>query len=223
MVFVVVGDVETSRVLDQVLAQFQGFVRTTERGAVLPDEPDQASPRSTHLEMEGPTTHASLGWPTVPLQHPDLYPLDVASYLLANGDSSRLGYRLKIEQPLAIGVSSSSYTPGFVKGWFEVTVGVPAAEPGRLPQDHRRRGGTPAERNGPAADELAKVKRQKAAEHVFAQQTVQAQAMALGQSFLATGDPLFDEQYVAGHPAGDGRAGPRRRPALPGARAAAIR
>jgi zinc protease len=197
LVFVVAGDVQTQAVLDAVLANFREFRRTTERTVVLPEEPDQASSRSTRLEMEGATTHYSVGWPTVPLQHPDLYALDVASYLLANGDSSRLGYRLKIEQPLAVGVASSSYTPGFVKGWFDVTVDGPpknleacrkiiVEEVARLQNEL-----VPPE-------ELTKVKRQKAAEHVFGQQTVQAQATALAESYLATGDPLFDEQYVHG-------------------------
>ncbi|MCY2995122.1 MAG: pitrilysin family protein [Planctomycetota bacterium] len=197
MVFIVAGDVDTQQMLDAVLAQFKGFPRTTERAELLPDEPDQASPRSTHLEMEGPTTHYGVGWPTVRLQHPDMYALDVASYLLANGDSSRLGFRLKIEQPLAIGVSSASYTPGFVKGWFDATI---VCQPQHLDtcrkiiaEEVQR-----LQRDLVAPAELAKVKRQKAAEHVFAQQTVQAQANNLGQSYLATGDPLFDDQYVDG-------------------------
>ncbi|MCH7729174.1 MAG: insulinase family protein, partial [Planctomycetes bacterium] len=38
----------------------------------------------------------------------------------------------------------------------------------------------------------------KAAEHVFSQQTVQSQADSLGRSFIAAGDPMFDDQYVKG-------------------------
>ena len=197
MVFIVAGDIDTKHVLEQVLANFKEFQRTTERGVVLPVEPEQASPRSSRREMPGETTHYSIAWPTVMLQHPDLYALDVASYLLTNGDSSRLGYRLKIEKPLAVSVTSSSYTPGFVKGWFQITTqctpeNVDAcrelinAEVARLKTELV------------TEKELAKVKRQKAAEHVFAQQTVQEQANSLAFSFISTGDPLFDDQYVAG-------------------------
>jgi zinc protease len=197
MVFVVVGDIDTEQILDQVLANFKNFRRTTERGAVLPGEPDQASPRSSHIEMEGGTTHFSVAWPTVPLQHEDLYPLDVASYLLTNGDSSRIAYPLQIEQPLAISVDSSSYTPGFVKGWFEITVECQPENYQRCRQvveEEIQRLKSELVR----PEELAKVKRQKAAEHVFSQQTVTAQADSLGRSYLSTGDPLFDDQYVAG-------------------------
>lgn len=197
MVFLVVGDVDTDHVLGEVLKGVKEFQRTTERGVVLPVEPAQASPRSKRLEMAGETTHFSVGWPTVMLQHPDLYPLDVASYLLANGDSSRLGYRLKIEQPLAIAVSSSSYTPGFVKGWFDVSVhcqpdNTEACRKAIFQEIERLTSELVSEK------ELKKVKRQKAAEHVFGQQTVTSQADSLATSFVSTGDPLFDDQYVEG-------------------------
>ena len=197
LVFVVVGDVSTDAVLEQVLKQFQRFQRTTERGVVLPIEPAQASSRSAQLTMPGRTTNFSLAWPTVPLQHPDLYPLDVASYLLTNGDSSRLGSKLRIQEPLALSVSSASYTPGFVPGWFSISL---QCVPDKLP---RCREVISAEierlqRELVSDQELRKVKRQKAADHVFGLQTVQQQADALGQSFISTGDPLFDDRYVAG-------------------------
>lgn len=197
MIFLVVGDVDTEHVLAQVLANFTDFQRTTERGAVLPVEPEQASARSARLEMPGETTHYSVGWPTVMLQHPDLYPLDVASYLLAHGDSSRLGYRLEIEQPLAISVSSSSYTPGTVNGWFDVSVqcrpaNTQACRDAIEEEIERLKTELVGEK------ELNKVKRQKAAEHVFQQQTVQEQCNSLAYSFISTGDPLFDDRYVAG-------------------------
>lgn len=197
LIFLVVGDVDTEHVLEQVLQNFTSFQRTTERGVVLPVEPDQASARSTRLEMAGETTHYSVGWPTVMLQHPDLYPLDVASYLLAHGDSSRLGYRLKIEQPLALSVGSSSYTPGIVNGWFDASVqcqpeNTEACRKVIYEEIERLKTELVSEK------ELNKVKRQKAAEHVFQQQTVQEQCNSLAYSFISTGDPLFDDQYVAG-------------------------
>ena len=197
MVFVVTGDVDTGKVLDSVLENFKNFARTTERQVVLPEEPEQASPRSTRLEMEGPTVHLSMAWPTVPLQDPDLYPLDVASFIITHGDSSRLTRRLKIDRPLVNSVSSASYTPGFVKGWFEITA---ECEPDNV----QLVGETILEeieklQTGLVSDaELAKAKRQKASEHVFGQQTVQNQAEMLASSYLSTGDPLFDEQYVSG-------------------------
>lgn len=195
MTFVVAGDVKTDDVLETVLAMFKKFQRTTERFVNLTVEPEQASPRSTRIEMEGPSTHFAVAWPTIPLQDADLYPLDVASFILTHGDTSRLMKRLQIEQPLAISVSSMSNTPGFVKGWFEV---LAECEPKQVDavrkiifEEIERLKTEPV-----SAGELAKAKRQKAAEHVFQQQTVENQAEMLSESFRSTGDPLFDTHYV---------------------------
>jgi zinc protease len=197
MTFVVVGDVQTDDVLETVLALFKNFQRTTERFETLPVEPEQASARSTRLEMEGETTDFAIAWPTVPLQDPDLYPLDLASFILSHGDSSRLVKRLQIEQPLALSVDSLSNTPGFVKGWFEV---VARCEPKNIEavrkiiiEEIDRLKKEPV-----TGEELAKAKRQKAAEHVFQQQTVENQAEMLSESYRSTGDPLFDAHYVEG-------------------------
>jgi len=120
LVFVITGDVKTEEILTDLVKHLKGFHRTTERGVTLQEESDQASPRKMTLEMEGATTDLAVAWPTVPLQHPDLYALDVASYILTNGNSSRLVKRLRVDRPLVTSMESASYTPGFVKGWFQV-------------------------------------------------------------------------------------------------------
>ena len=197
LVFVVVGDVRTNDVLNDVLENFKSFARTTERSVVLPEEPEQASPRSAKLQMEGPTVQLAVGWPTVALQHPDLYPLDVASFILTHGDSSRLVKRLKMDQPLVLSVSSFSNTPGNVKGWFQIAVECRPENVEKVRQiinEEIERLKTDLV----TKEELARSKRQKAAEHVFGQQTVENQAEILADSYRATGDPLFDDRYVAG-------------------------
>jgi zinc protease len=195
MTFVVAGDVRTDEVLDKTLANFRNFQRTTERFDVLRDEPPQASPRSTRIEMEGNTTHLAVAWPTISLQDPELYPLDVVSFILTNGDSSRLMRRLKIDEPLAVSVTSASNTPGFVRGWFQVLAECDPANAETV----RRTIFEEIERlkTEPVSEaELAKAKRQKAAEHVFHQQSVENQAEMLSESYRSTGDPLFDTHYV---------------------------
>ncbi len=197
IIFVVVGDVDTDKVLAEVLDGFQGVRRGIDPPPLLEQEPQQASPREVRLEMPGATTKFAIAWPTVALQDPDLYPLDVASYLLTHGDSSRITKRLTVDEPLAVSVDSSSYTPGFVEGWFEVQV---ECEPGNVEKCARViiEEVSRLKRDLVDEKELAKVKRQKAAEHVFSQQTVQDQAESLGRSYLSTNDPLFDDQYVKG-------------------------
>lgn len=196
-VFVVVGDVDTKEVLDEVAKQFAETKRSPETVVTMPDEPEQISPREAIHEMDGSTYDIAVAWPTVELSHPDLYALDVAAYILSEGDSSRLVRRLKFDEQLALAVRSASYTPFFVRGWFGVFAVAPPDRWEKLSDEilkevYRLRDELVSE------EELEKAKKQKAAELVFGQQTVQQMADSLGRSFVSAADPLFDEQYVKG-------------------------
>ncbi len=94
-----------------------------------------------------------------------------------------------------LSVGASSYTPQFVRGWFGIfAVASPAtwkeAEAAIQTEVYRLCSELVSE------EELARAKRQKLTEHLFAQQRVQAAASSLATSYLATGDPLFDDHYV---------------------------
>ena len=124
-----------------------------------------------------------------------MYPLDLAAYILGEGESSRLVRQLKYENPLVLSVAAESNTPFFVRGYFAVAATSRPetwrqAESEIVRQVYRLRD----EEVGEA--ELAKAKKQKAAELVFQHQTVQQQAESLGLSYLATRDPLFDRTYT---------------------------
>ena len=197
MVFIVVGDVKTEEVLRLVAANFAGTPRGREHLIPLVDEPMQLSPRSGFREMDGQTYHLVFAWPTVKLSDPDLYALDVASYILSEGESSRLTRSLVYEKQLLLSVGTYSHTPHFVKGSFcAIAVGMPekqeeAARELLAAVDLLRR-------EPVTAKELEKAKKQKEAELVFGRQGVGEIASSLGRSFIATGDPLYDLQYVEG-------------------------
>jgi len=194
-VFVVVGDVKTQAVLDQVAKQWTGTPRGRVTYVPLPNEPEQVSPREATREMDGQTYDLAIAWPTVELSDPDLYALDLAAYILGEGESSRLVRRLKYDRQLVLSVDANSLTPHFVRGYFVVSAIAqpetwqPASEE-ILKEVYRLRD----ELVDPA--ELAKAKKQKAAELVFQRQTVQQAAESLGHSYLAADDPLFDQNYT---------------------------
>ena len=196
-IFVVVGDVNTAAVLDHVRQQWKGNPRRPETVIAFPEEPEQLAPREAIREMDGATYDIALAWPTVELSDKDLYALDLAEYILSEGESSRLVRDLKYDRQLVLSVSSSSDTPHFVRGWFGV---LATCQPDRwekaeqeiVREVYRLRD----ELVGPA--ELAKAKKQKAADRIFDLQTVQQSADNLGRNMLTTGDPLFDERYVQG-------------------------
>jgi len=145
--------------------------------------------------MDGRTYDLVMAWPTVKLSHPDLFALDVAAYILAEGESSRMVQRLKYDRQLVLSVGSASYTPHFANGLFAIMASARAdcwqeAAEEILADVYRLRD----ELVDPT--ELAKAKKQKASELVFSQQTVQHAADSLGRNFISTGDPLFDRTYV---------------------------
>jgi zinc protease len=196
-IFVVVGDVKTQEVLDHVARQWAGTPRGRETFIPLPEEPEQLSPRESIREMDGTVYDIALAWPTVTLSNRDMYALDLAAYILGQGESSRLVRRLKYESatPLVLNVGAFSNTPQFVRGYFAVTATSSrdtwqAAEKEilRMVAQLRDEDVSPAE--------LAKAKKLKAAELVFQHQTVQQQAESLGLSYLSATDPLFDSRYT---------------------------
>jgi zinc protease len=190
-----VGDVHTSQALEHIRKAFDTGVRRSVPAIVLPAEPPQVGKRAAEKTMDIAQAHMALAFRTVLLTHPDLYPLDVLSYILSNGDSSRLVKRIKDEQQLVYAIQSSSYTPSYVPGSLTVWATLEpeqleAAQQAILAELYRLRD----EPVSPA--ELAKAKKQKIAEHVFGQQTAQQRARALGIDILSTHDPHFSDTYV---------------------------
>jgi len=196
-VFVVVGDVKTEEVLAQVAKAYEKTPRAVEVYLPMVEEPAQIAPREAIREMEGATYDMVFAWPTIELSDPDLFALDVASYVLGQGESSRLVRKLKYDHQSALAVQTASHTPHYVRGIFAVFATARPetarqAEADVLAEVYR----LCDELVEPA--ELAKAKKQKAAELVFGQQTVQQTAESLGRGYVTTADPLFDKKYVEG-------------------------
>ena len=194
-IFVVVGDVKTRDVLDEVARHWTGTPRGRETYVPLPDEPPQTSPREACQEMEGPTYDFAIAWPTVKLSSRDMYALDLAAYILGEGESSRLAERVKHDHQRVLSVSALSQTPHFVRGFLAV---LASSQPGTWEQASREIVQEVYRLRDELVDpaELAKAKKQKAAELVFQRQTVQQAADSLGRGFISAADPLFDQEYT---------------------------
>ncbi|MEN6406954.1 MAG: pitrilysin family protein [Thermoguttaceae bacterium] len=196
-VFVVAGDVDADAVLQQVAKQYAGTPRSYETYVPFEDEPRQLSPREATREMDGAAYDMVFAWPTVKLSDSDLFALDVAAYILGEGESSRLVQRLKYQEQSVLSVGVVSDTPHYVNGVFTVSA-VSRPETWQKAADSIVREVYRLRDELVQPDELAKAKNQKAAELVFGRQTAEQEAESLGRNFLATGDPLFDARYVEG-------------------------
>lgn len=195
MILVVVGDVTYSDAMVHIRKAFGHAKRRHIPAITLPSEPPQVRTRRAVKEMPIAQAHMSLSFRTVNLTHPDLYPLDVLSYILSNGDSSRLIKRVKDEQQLVYGIRSSSFTPSYAPGSLSIwstleSKHLSAAEAAILLELNRLKS------EPVSAAELDKAKKQKIAEHIFNRETVKQRSQAIGIDMLSTYDPDFSTTYV---------------------------
>jgi len=195
-VVVAVGDFDSEAVLETIRKTFGGWERRRFQPTVLPDRREQTGPREGEVAMDVESVRCLIEFPTIPLTHPDLYPLDILAFILGEGRASRLVSDLREERGLVQSISVVSYTPaGYDGGRFAVML---ECEPGKA--DTARRAVlehlAKARETLPAPDELARAKRQKIAEHVFGLQQCEDIATDVGLNALLVGDPDFSDRYV---------------------------
>ena len=197
MVVAIVGDVDTAEVLQRVRTAFAGFAPGRPPDLSLPAVPQVSGSRRAIVTNKSiKDAREEMSFRTIPLVHDDLYALDVLSYILTKGESSRLVRKVKREAKLVTSVSSSSWTPAWGAGQFGIDFrGEPAladkAEKAILAELAEVVAG------GVTAEEVARAKRQKTADFVYSQQTVESQTSTLATDYLTTGDVEFSRRYTA--------------------------
>lgn len=192
----IAGDIDLGEALAVVSRNFASFERRPVKTITLPEEPEMTTPRTAIKRMNVQSALLTMAWPSIRLTDPDLYALDVLSFVLTEGESSRLVRALVREQQLAYSVDSYSWTPEWARGLFAITARLDAknVEPatGAIWTEIRR-----LQAELIPEEELLQAKRQKTAEHVFGHQTAEQIAEAMAQDFMATGDAHFSDSYVA--------------------------
>lgn len=198
MVVVLAGNVNPADALDFVINKTKNFQGGTAEASVLPDEPLQSSMRWE--EKEVPITRlvqAKIGFPTVDAYDKDEFALDVLAHLLGEGETCRLYCRLKDEQNKVYSIGASHWSPSFVRGEFIVSVSLaPDQWPGALKDIREEIAGF--QTTLVSVPELEKAKKTAIARHIFGKESVSAMASSLASSYMMSGDPYFDEEYVDG-------------------------
>jgi len=196
MVFVVAGDVETASVLDRVRRAFADFPIGKVPDLSLPEVPPVSATRRVSVSHQAITqTMEDISFRTIPLIHEDLYALDVLSYVLTMGDSARLVRVVRRDKRLVTSISSASWTPAWGAGQFTISF---RCEPPKADRAEEAIVGELRKivAEGVSAEELARAKRQKVADFVYSQQTVQSQAATLASDYLAAADVEFSRRYT---------------------------
>lgn len=196
MIFVVVGDVDGQA----VVAHFHKVLGDVPRGRAVeldlpPVPPVTGVRRRTAVLPTLKETLESTSFQTIPLVHEDLYALDLLSYVLTAGPASRLVQRIQRDRQLVTSISSSSWTPSWGKGAFTISFDctdgkADAAEQAMLSELKALTDG------GVTRQELARAKRQKLADWVYSQESVESQGSTLGSDYLSTEDVLFSASYT---------------------------
>ena len=180
----------------------------------LADEPAQLSPREAVREMEGTTYDVVLAWPTVKLSDPDMYALDLAAYILGEGESSRLVRRLKYDRQLVLSIEAASYDAALRPRLFRRLGQLPAGEMAGGLDGHPRRSLPPARgvgRSGRAGQgQEAKGGRADLRPPDRAAGGRKPGARLSSRPPIRCSTRAIREK----HPAGDGRGGPRGGPPL---------
>jgi zinc protease len=142
------------------------------------------------------TTKAEIGFRTVDLADPDLYPLDVLAVIMGKGRTSRLYERVRDERGLALSISAWSWTPVFTEGQFLVSMDLEYKD---LPEaiDAVLAEVSAVQKKSISEDALARAKNKIVADYIFGQESVQRQARQLASDWVATGDPYFSAAYVS--------------------------
>jgi len=182
---VAVGDFDTATLVRQVQNEFGGIERRPEPPAVRVVEPDQEGERRVTVRRPGPVAQLSIAFHVPEAAHPDTLPLWLLSSVLSAGRSSRL-YKALVMSGLA---SSAGAGSAMTKDPYLFRLSA-TARPETEPDALEKAGLAELAKivdDGVTEAELAKVRRQTRASHLFSTEGVTSQARYLGQYEVACG------------------------------------
>ena len=197
MIISVAGDIEKEETLRTVLHLAGTFKGTSNPPYVIPEEPAQLAPRTVEKGLAvARITQAQLGFRTVSLTNPDLYPLDVLAVIMGDGRTSRLYQTVRDEKGLVLSISAGSWTPTFADGQFLVSMDL-AYEDLKKAIDTVWEEISDVQKNSVGEEALKRAKNKVVADYIYGQESVQSQARQLAENWVSTGDPYFSDNYVS--------------------------
>ncbi len=192
------GNVQAPEVLKFVAEKTKDFLPGNSDPVVLPEEPLQDSPRWEEKEVPiVRLVQAMIGFPSVSVYEKDLYALDVLAHIMGEGETCRLHCHLKEDQNKVFSIDASNWTPAFVRGQFVVSVALsPSQWPSALKDIQDEIEGF--KNTLVSTAELDRAKKTAIAQRIFEKESVSAVASSLASSYLISGNPYWDDEYVAG-------------------------
>jgi zinc protease len=196
LVFAVSGDYTPEEMLKAVQKYVGDVPPGREFSRDIAAEPLVTSPRTvTATFPKLGQAKLELGFPSVRLQDPDLYAMDLLAAVLGQGESSLLVEEIRDKQQLVSAISVGDNTPSYVEGTFAVDMEldaakVPAATKSVLEQLQKLK----TEPIDP--DRIQAAKTQLRTNHIRSLQTSEGVASDLATSYMFTRDIHFNDRYV---------------------------
>ncbi len=197
MVFSVAADLDP----EVMLAAVRKYAGDSPAGRAfdrdIPPEPPVVSPRTVVATFPKlGQAKLELAFPSIQLDHPDLFALDLLATALASGDSSMLVEELRDKRRLVSGVSASSATPVYADGSFSVAMELDADKV-KAATEAALELLDAVKKDGLDEKRLASAKTQMKVARVKRLQTSEEIAASMAEDFISTGDPHFSDRYVA--------------------------
>jgi zinc protease len=196
MVLVLTGDFDQAAVLARIRRAFADFQPQPLPPLHIPPEPVQRELRTVILTDSIQEALLEMAYHVPGARHKDSYALDLLSFILGGGESSRLYRAVKAEQELLHAVYAYPFMPKdpglFVIGASLDAEHWQAALAGLLGEVAR------VQREGVTIAELDKAKRNLESEFIYQRETVQGQAKQWGYLAAVLEDLAFEERYLKG-------------------------
>jgi zinc protease len=193
----VAGEMDKEEVLKIVLDLAGDMKGVANPMYVLPAEPPQLAPRRVEKSLPmARIAQAQLGFRTVALSDPDLYPLDVLAVIMGDGRTSKLYQTVRDKKGMVLSISAGSWTPVFAKGQFLISMDL-AYENLSKAIDAVWEEVSDVQKNAVSEEDVKRAKNKVLAAHIFDQESAQSQASRVALDWVGTGDPYFSENYVS--------------------------
>ena len=195
MVIGIAGDLDP----EAAIRRIEQLTANIPTGSFLPDtaaqEPLPIAPREVVQEADLESAMADIGFPSVAIGHPDLFSLDLLSWILGGGRGSRLDKALK-ETGMVNSISCSNYTPQH-PGLFMVSMRMDPPKTTHAVQavfDQI----VQAQRGSFSAAEIESAKKALLHGYLAQRQAVTEQATDIAGYEVMVGDPSFSYRYIGG-------------------------
>ena len=174
---------------------FSEWERKPNRNPIIRDEYPQISQRRIYVDKESGLSHLFIGFHTVSITHPDMYPLDVLSTILGGSESSLLQREIIQKKGLAYNVYSYSYTPHFGGGYLGIYA---MCEPGKEMKLENAILNVLGNIEKEVSEQgIITAKRRMRRRYELAIQTPEDKAQILISNELSTGDIEFTNTYLS--------------------------